>query len=260
MIFSLKNSIDQKLRNFIFEPKVIILSKINQPVLIWTMGKVGSTSIAKSLYAVKGISIFTAHFMDDQRCPRSQVIYKHLIKPNIPLKIISLVRDPISKNISSFFQNFEKNTGRAYADNAFSIDELNNIFFNDYKFHYSPLTWFDDYVKTYTGIDVYSQIFSQDTKACRFKKNNFELLVMRCDLEDNKKEKNVESFLDLKSGSFKISARNVGSDKDYSKIYRKFKNEVRFSNDYLEKMTNSKYFNHFYSSQEIQSFINHWKY
>lgn len=249
---------DKAVRNALFEPKVQLQLKLNQPVFIWTMGKVGSTSIAKALNQVKGLAVFTTHFMDDPAHPRSQVIYKHLIAPKIPLKIISLVRDPIGKNVSSFFQNYEKNTGRPYAEEDFSLEELNDLFFNQYQHHDSPLTWFDHYINRYTGIDVYSQPFSPEEKVCTLSHENFELLVMRIDLDDDQKARQVESFLGLGPDSFSITSRNVGASKDYSKTYDKFKQHIQFPVGYLDKMRNSQYFQHFYSASEIENTIQRW--
>lgn len=257
-MFSPNLNLDKALRDLIFEPKVQFLKRTTQPVFIWTMGKVGSTSIAKALYDVKGISVFTTHFMNDPAHPRSQALYKHLIKPKPPLKIISLVRDPISKNVSSFFQNYEKNTGRKYAEGDLSMAEVNDLFFNRYQHHRSPLTWFDNYIERYTGIDVFAQPFSPETKSAQYKHDSFELLLMRCDLEDEKKAQNVESFLGLESGSFKIVSQNVGDSKDYSKLYREFKSQVQFPAEYLDEMTQSKYFRHFYSPEEIKSLTEKW--
>ena len=258
-MFLLKKDLDKALRNLIFEPKVRFLKKTTQPVFIWTMGKVGSTSIAKALYNVKGISVFTTHFMNEPEHPRSQALYKHLIEPKIPLKIISLVRDPIGKNVSSFFQNYAKNTGRKYAEGDLSVAELNELFFHRYQHHRSPLTWFDNYMKNYTGIDVFAQPFSPESKVAQFKQDNFELLLMRCDLEDEQKAQNVEAFLGLEPNSFKIFSQNVGDNKDYSKLYRNFKHQVQFPDGYLDEMTQSKYFRHFYSEEEIADSLRSWK-
>lgn len=250
--------INKAVRNALFEPKVQLQVQRNQPVFIWSMGKVGSTSIAKALNSVKGVAVFTSHFMNDPAHPRSQVLYKHLIAPKIPLKIISLVRDPIGKNVSSFFQNYEKNTGRAYATSDFSLEALNDLFFNKYQHHNSPLTWFDQYIKRYTGIDVYAKPFPLSEKSCTYQQDDFELLVMRCDLEDAQKTRQVEAFLNLEPGAFNIVSRNVGASKEYSKTYDEFKRHIQFPKGYLDRMQQSQYLQHFYSRAEIDQTLERW--
>ena len=42
---------------------------------------------------------------------RVRTLYGEYKKDKIPIKIISLVREPISRNISAFFQGFEKHVG-----------------------------------------------------------------------------------------------------------------------------------------------------
>lgn len=250
--------LNKAVRNALFDPKVQMQVQRNQPVFIWSMGKVGSTSVAKALNDVRSIAVFTSHFMNDPAHPRSQVLYKHLIAPKIPLKIISLVRDPISKNVSSFFQNYEKNTGRAYATSDFSLEDLNDLFFNKYQHHDSPLTWFDNYIKRYTGIDIYSKPFSLEQKGCVYQQDNFELLVMRCDLDDAQKTSQVEAFLNLEPNAFSIVSRNVGASKEYSKTYDEFKRHIQFPEGYLNTMRHSQYFQHFYSQAEIEQTLQRW--
>ncbi|MEL6350725.1 MAG: putative capsular polysaccharide synthesis family protein [Cyanobacteria bacterium J06627_28] len=254
-----RSKLSLAMRNALFEPRVQLLTQLYQPVFIWTMGKVGSTSIAKALQSVRGISVFTSHFMNDDEHPRSRVLYKHLIEPKKPLKIISLVRDPISKNVSSFFQNYEKNTGRSYAQDDLSLDELSDLFFNRYQHHQSPLSWFDNYVKRYTGIDVYAQQFPTDTKAYTLNHENFDLLVMRCDLDDTRKAQQVERFLGFVPNSFSITSQNVGAQKDYSKTYKAFKQHIQLPDSYLEEMATSQYFRHFYTAKEIDRSIIQWR-
>ncbi len=254
----IKKDLNKSLRNFIFEPKVKLLLKTTRPVLVWTMGKVGSTSMVGALRKVRGISVFTSHFMNEIAHPRSVVIYRHLIKPQKPLKILTLVRDPIGKNVSSFFQNYERNTGATYVESGFTLDELVGLFFDKYQHHYSPLNWFDNYIKFYTGIDVYSKPFPLEEKAYQFRQDNFELLVMRYDLQDTLKASCIERFLELESGSLSITPKNVGAAKRYSKTYYAFKQHIRFPEEYVNKMIQSKYFNHFYGPQEIKTIVEQW--
>ena len=254
-----KSKLNLAVRNALFEPRVQLLTQLNAPVFIWTMGKVGSTSIARALGSVKGISVFTSHFMNDDAHPRSRVLYKHLIEPKKPLKIISLVRDPMSKNVSSFFQNYEKNTGRPYSPSDLSLEALSDLFFNRYQHHRSPLTWFDDYIKRYTNIDVYSQQFPVAAKAYTLNRDNVDLLVMRCDLADEQKARQIERFLGLVPNSFAVTSQNVGDRKDYSETYKAFKAHIQLPDDYLEEMAQSQYFQHFYTDNEIDRAIIKWR-
>ena len=220
------------------------------------MGKVGSTSIAKSLMMHMGrFSIFTSHFMNDPGHPRSVVLYEKIIRSGKPVKIITLVRDPISKNISSFFQDFEKNTGISYSDSDFDMAELTSIFLDKFD-HSSPLVWLDENIHKYLGIDVYSLPFPTNKGAIFFRSGDVELLVMRCELDNASKEKYVSDFLGL--DDFRIHNKNIGSQKSYSDTYKAFKKAINLPVSYVDKMTSSKYFKHFYTESEIQALRQKW--
>ena len=118
----------------VYKLRLKYLRHFGQPILIWNMGKVASTSIAKSLWQTQGRSnILTTHFMNDIKHKRSVHIYNNLIKNyGRKLPIITLTRSPIERNISSFFQNFQRNTGYDPSGSSFSTHELIDIFNNKF--------------------------------------------------------------------------------------------------------------------------------
>ncbi len=113
-----------------------------EPLLVYQMGKVGSATIVSSLKAATGVesrySIYHIHWLSPERLIYEEELYKnararyngsalsaHRFYPgyvwsgqflkrriqNQPRKskwtVITLVREPISRNVSSFFQNLE---------------------------------------------------------------------------------------------------------------------------------------------------------
>ena len=174
------------------------------PILVYQMGKVGSSSIRNSLlrsrakqthlvlmshefYPVRRRRIDTLKIDSEDRNAvereithakqsyrgltarqragllireklYSEMIYKNVIATRQPVKIITLVREPVANNISMFFEVFGE-----YADDGRSVldyesGELVQIFLNRY-IHSRPLTWLDAEFKTTLGIDVYSCSF-----------------------------------------------------------------------------------------------------
>lgn len=228
------------------------------PVLIYSTGKVGSTSILKSLRKhYQGVVVAGERWFT----PRHKVhryLYDWSIVRRMPLKVISMVREPVSLNISRFFQNLEHDriAGISYSDSLnLSTEQLAAIFLSTFKHHEKPLTWFDTQMKPTFGIDVFSKPFPQ-SGTCIYRNNNIELLVMRSELPDAEKAKAIASFLDL--DCLEIQRKNVGEEKRYAKAYVDFKCKVRLPADYIQKMTSSKYFNHFYGEESIDSVIDRW--
>lgn len=248
------------------------------PILIYQMGKVGSSSVMKSLEKKAIWPLFHVHFLlksadnrsfynpkvyeilDLNRNAERQVrlgefLYKKIIVPKKQLKIISLTREPVGRNIAAFFQNFERETGKKYELSNFTPHELMNIFINYYP-HSIPLDWFDNYFKPFLGVDVYEYPFPKEQGYLRINKDNVDLLILKLETSDSVKEKAIADFLGLKE--FKLVRTNVGENKNYRDIYKEFKQNLKLPLSYVEKMCSSKYFNHFYKEEEIRKVYSRW--
>jgi len=243
-----------RLVEFLFDQR-LKRSLSTPPALIYSSGKVGSTSILKSLQKqYKGVTLSKHHSFD----PNDKVLrhlYNWSIVKGMPLKVISLVREPISQNVSIFFENLERITGTPYPNNVnFSIEQLKAMFLSRLN-HERSLVWFDEELLPAFGIDVFSKLFPRNG-ICMYTNNNIELLIMRSELPDDEKAKAIANFLDL--DCLQIERKNVGGEKYYAKAYADFKRKVKFSSDYIQKMINSKYFKHFYGEEKIDWVINKW--
>ena len=223
------------------------------PVFIFQMGKVASSSIHHSLNEQYPGAVAHAHHIGSDNWA-SEVFYDWF-KSGKPLKIISPIRDPIGRNISGFFQLLDDYTGVPFKDSNLTTDELLELFINKYT-HDRPLKWFDDNIKKYFGIDVYTSPFPENGVAT-YSLNNVSLLIFRIDLDDQLKEKAIREFLDFES--FKLENRNISTDKEYYDSYKTFTNTIKLPDDYLSNMKNSQYFNHFYTDDEIDKIISRWK-
>jgi hypothetical protein len=242
------------------------------PIIIYQMGKVGSSSVMKSLKKKAILPLFHVHFLLKNADNRSfynpnvyeilsvkleremllrqgKFLYNKIIAPKKQVKIISLTREPIGRNIAAYFQNFERETGKKYELSNFTPQELIDIFINYYP-HSIPLDWFDNYFKPFLGVDVYEYPFPKEQGYLRINKDNVDLLILKLETSDGVKEKAIADFLGLKE--FKIVRTNVGENKNYRDIYKEFKYNLKLPLSYVEKMCSSKYFNHFYKEEEIR--------
>lgn len=223
------------------------------PVFIYQMGKVASSSIYHSLKSQYPGAVGAAHHIGGENW-QSELLY-NVFKRNKPIKVISIVREPIGRNISDFFELFVDYAGIDFKESNLTIDELISLFIDKYR-HDWPLTWFDNNIFKYFGIDVYKTHFPCSGIA-NYSLNNVELLVLRIELSDSSKEKAIQSFLSLKS--FRLHNLNLSTNKEYRDTYKIFKDKIRLPESYLLKMKKSKYFNHFYSTTEISQIISKWE-
>jgi hypothetical protein len=145
------------------------------PVLVYQMGKVGSKSVTDSLQN-KGVApVYHVHQLhpphlrtlnrrrrergDPERDHRIELyLHRTLIEPERRSKYVSLVRDPVSRNVSAFFQNLQVHLASSPFDETPPLQELIDYFVETYD-HDVPLTWFQKEVHPVLGIDVFSSSF-----------------------------------------------------------------------------------------------------
>ena len=186
--------------------------------------------------------------------PTSQYVSLHswYQRERSAIKIVTLIREPVSRNISAFFQNFKRDTGLEINSCSKSLYELRDMFLLNYP-HEIPWVWFDNNIRKHFGIDVYKYPFPSDGfhVICR---NNVELLILRSDLPDAKKSSIIGEFVGLPS--FSISNSNLSSEKDYSEFMEAFKS-IKLPLWYLHRLSATKYMKHFYRD-EISEMIQTW--
>lgn len=229
----------------------------NPLIAVYQMGKVGSQSVYYSIKEYGYHPIIFLHFFDRLKL-KNYFAFRLLIyflNKKKPLKIITLVREPISRNLSAYahdFQGYFNDKMQNYSER-----ELEHKFFYVYDRHNGPLEWFDREFAVNTGINVYSYDFDKDNGYIIIRENHIEILIMQLEIEDGKKEKIIKNFLELQN--FEMKRYNTAEDKSYYKgNYTNFLRSIRIPETYINKMYKSKYFNHFYSLSQKESFLKKW--
>ncbi len=233
-------------------------------ILIYTPGKVGSSSLEDSLPG----SIHTHTLYDNPPNPPhwqldyytpfqkfkfkiKQFIRRRMIKHSKKIIIISVIREPISRNHSMFFQALPfwlaKASSNLSKDRMSPREEgfefLHNAFQKNFN-HLYICEWFDKEIKRFTGIDIY-QHDETDKGFYQVRKGKIHLLVVK--LEDL--ESNIHHIEYATGKKITISEKNTGSKKWYSEIYKKFKESFTLDTETLAKITNSNYYKKFYEKQ-----------
>ncbi|WP_324291912.1 putative capsular polysaccharide synthesis family protein [uncultured Ilyobacter sp.] len=169
---------------------------------------------------------------------------------NKEIKIITLTREPISRNVSGFFQNLEDFISKKKSEKK----ELIDMFFKK-EDNYYTISWFDRELSSIFGIDIYKGKFCKDRGYQIIEKGNIKTFVTRIE-NLNRISKQLGEFLEIEN--FILENVNEGSDKWYSSMYNELKTEIEFPADYIEKRYISKYMKHFYTDEEINKFKNKW--
>ena len=258
-------------------------SRMNRPVIVFQSGKVGSTSLHLSLEKkFKELEISTpvyhAHILEkiDQRIERikqirtdpSASIQKLLESKKIRQQIdnnheqcwnvISLVRDPVAKKISTFFQlinEYIPDWKKQWKSGELKLEDLQKMFFEKSGDN-DPGQWFDNQIKPIWGIDIFKTPFDKTNGYHIYTFTpRVNLMIIRMEDLNRVAENAFREFMGLES--FSIISTNVGEEKPYRKLYEQFK-KLPLPASYLDKEYSSRYARYLYTENEIAAFRKHW--
>ena len=256
----------------------------SSPIIVFQMGKVGSATVQESLIrAYKNLSIEVpihhVHILNDlerieqgvrqeRENPADTLMGieegKKLRQqidsnPDGYWKVISLVRDPVARNVGTFFHNLDEfipDWRTRHAEGRLSLEDLQNKFLEIKSIHSSPDWWFDAQLNPVFGIDVFASPFpAASGYKIYWNKPHTPLLVIRLEDLDRCAGEAMSEFLNL--DNFEVIRANVGEEKEYANLYKAFK-ELPLPAEYVEKMLSTRYARHFYTDEELQRFSNRW--
>ena len=225
-------------------------------LLIYQPGKVGSVALESSIEDSVHVHTFYGNspcwVAAKYRSPgilgftKSKVKFwfrRFAIAKRKRTKVISVVRDPLSRNISMFFQELafwiicyqlKYDPDMRHIDEEFLLDVFSKAFDHEYINN-----WFDKEIKKLTGIDVLSEGFDKDRGYSIYSNANFDLLVVKIEhLEDL-----TEVIRNFSGKSVDLEKHNDSSRKWYGPIYKGFKSMLfnQCDRDFFVQMYDSRY-------------------
>jgi len=228
-------------------------------ILIYQAGKVGSTTIHESLRH-HDVSCTHLHFIrgiidDSEELKNLLTIYRDSIKNGNNIKIIIPVREPISRNISSYiFTSYiyglrlHMDAGESFTDNLIAYLTSN---------HDAIWGWFDSELKQTFDIDVYTHPFDRENGYTIIKKGNIEVLVYQLE-KLNSLTKLIGEFANVPH--LKLTNAFVSDDSIYKNLYRDVKMSLHLSSEilslYYDSEARSRYF---YNEADINNFQKKWR-
>jgi hypothetical protein len=228
-------------------------------ILVYQMGKVGSTSLLQALVQDSESPVFQVHRFNLKN-PHyvNRGIWRTFIRSmwaklllilvqGKEIRIISPVRQPIDRNISDFFQTIDHFQQRYLSEAPLDLQEIVKVFYAYYP-HFSYETWYDLQIRDVFGIDIYSKPFDTEKKFSIYTGvNNVQLLIFRIeDIDDNNVLEAIRQFSNCNSLSF--SNENSANQKWYSSIYSEFKN-LELEPWYRSMMRDTRTFRFFYGDR-----------
>jgi len=252
------------------------------PILIYQMGKVGSTPIMASL-AAANLPYAHVHFLSSPHLKEVERYYSTLPQAKIPdhiqrskqirslidassgklkWKVITLVREPISRAVSDVFQNMAdtipgiNSVGENSANQIISdyiVDRLDRF---DEKTDYL-CTWFDKEVKAAFELDVFATPFNQSAGFQIYRSAKADILCLKLENLSACHQQAFGDFLGVRN--FKLIDANAASVKPYRGLYRRVQATIRIPPACLQRIYSSRFVQHFYTPEEIDRFKAKWQ-
>lgn len=244
-----------------------------EPVIVFQMGKVGSTSVASSFpTAGHPLSVQTHHlyrprieaakqWSRERGLPirahffHADAVARRVVEKGRPFKLITLVREPVGRSVSNFFHNFERFVGTPLAKSNHSTEELTELLVAHEK-ELDLGRWFQREFEPALGVDVYEHPFPHAEGVQVIPSGGGEILVLRLETPDNAKERAIAAFLG--ETHFSLVSANVGASKEYGDGYRRFRQTAVLPEDFLERKLSTIYARHFYSDAERADIRQKW--
>jgi len=239
-------------------------------VLVYTMGKVGSRSVYDSLRAhLEALPVAHAHFLSDHWVngvlPSLHRSFRHNIQnaeeyrrrtaslPDHRLKVITLVRDPVARELSNIFENWQ-GLFRIRSIDDLSLEMITS--YVDQQPQQFALEWFDSEFKGWTDVDVYSLPFDRRRAYEIYETERFDLLVIKLEGLDACFTQAIGQFLGV--DGIELVRSNETASKDGKTHYRELTEKYRATEEKLNELYASRLVTHFYSDAEIAAFRGRW--
>ena len=254
-----------------------------EPLLIYQTGKVGSSTVLKSLKALDlDMPIFHIHTLTPEGIAHGEAIHGHSLRSHFPRskhllesqylrremdrglngkkwKIVTLVREPVARNISSLFQIIDlllPNFIDRYESKSIKVEELTELFLEQYPVESRYTNWFDLELKPVFGIDVFSSSFPTSKGYKIYRGKHAHVLLLRLESLSKCAQDAFKEFLNIEQ--FILMETNISREKEYYTAYKEFVDSVVLPDWYIEEIYTLKYVQHFYSEEEINAFKAKW--
>lgn len=253
------------------------------PIIVYQMGKVGSSTVMASLLAM-GLPnpVFHAHFLSRQGLAEAEAYYArrpHAAEPlhlhhsrylaeqiektrgRLRWKIVSLVRDPVARTISDAFQNltYEIPEAATLSEEARRLRieaHLRDCFAGFSETTDYVCTWFDREIQTVFGVDVFAHPFDPDRGHALYRAADADLLVIRLENLSNCAEEAFAEFLGR--DGFRLIKDNAADQKPYRDLYQRVTSRFSIPEPVRSRIYGSRFATHFYSPRERDAFSKRW--
>ncbi len=255
-------------------------------VVVYTMGKVGSTALVTALeaagvrpvlhvheivpanvdavrrfYAAESKRMRTRVPVDRLRLRLHDWTWKHVAVRDRPAKWITVVRRPLDREVSTAIHNLRWLLGDEYEGLREVPAEIARRLVERMRTGFrgggrTTLDWFDTELRAALGVDVYAQPFPHEAGYAVLRQGAVELLVLKLETDDAVKERALAEFLGVPGVS--IPRANVSAERDDAAAHAGLREHLRLPDDVLARFLDARYTRHFHTPEEIEAMRARW--
>lgn len=235
-----------------------------QPVAIYTMGKVGSSSVTTALTGA-GFEALQIHVLRGglktlkrrmERRPnaahlKTSVQVVELIDSGQPPMTITLMREPVARNVSAFFQNFGRLVGGDV--DSYTAKEIQSLICEKVSPR-EPQDWIEEELEEIAEVDFgRHHLYRGATTATEAK---WPVLLLRSDLDDDSKSASMREFLDHPDITVERSS-NITAEKSGGDLYSEIK-RIGLPKSYVDECLSQPFVKNLLSAEEIEASKARW--
>jgi hypothetical protein len=253
-----------------FYTRISAISRIAKampnPVLVYQMAKVGSSTVHKTLQAA-GVESLHVHYIAQENWKRGAKMYvesgttlpAHFHKGRLlrhwiawtgrQVRVISLVRDPIARHISASFETAHlKGFPKQNASKA--LRSLESQLMSDGALEH-PYNWFDREISSVLGVDVLDYPFNREEGYGVIEKKNAKIIILTLENLSDSIPTVLSDFLGKELDIKKERVRKSG-------VYERVKKNLSIPKSRARKLYDHPWMRNFYTEEKIENFVKEW--
>jgi hypothetical protein len=177
-------------------------------------------------------------------------------------KVVTLIRDPLARSVSSFFHSIDEwisDFGALWKSNLITPQDVAGGFVDQVQKSGRDMlfdTWFDSELRPMFGIDVLSEDFDRSKGYKIYEGERAQVLLLKLEALDDCAADAFKEFLGV--DRIAIGRANVGAQRKYGDFYQRFKEVLVIPKDFANGIYQSDCIRWFYSEEEIARFMARW--
>ena len=236
--------------------EMLFASVMDKAVWVYQDKKVGSQTIVKSAKAmgIYAVHVHSFNLLKYERFEFGDAFIKKMIQKTSG-KVISLVREPIARQISLLWQNFGVNAAGALRG-CRSWKEWEEKFYRIPN-EEDEFEWYLSEFLRILDINVYEHPFDREKGYSIINQDGISVLLLKMEKIDDL-ETVIGAFLGEEN--FKIIRNNIGRDKKYKYAYQNYLEHVKIPRGFYEHYyKDNAHMDYFYTEEEKKAFSKRWE-